>query len=114
MLTSGDVVVLDLGTPLGREAGLRRPAVLVTAQRVLDASPTVIHVIPLTTTIRGFGSEVTIEPDAANGLGMRCAAQCQHVRAISVRRIERSVGNVGPVALAQIRESVGLILDIGE
>ena len=38
MLTSGDVVDLDLGTPVGREAGFRHPAVVVTAQRILDAT----------------------------------------------------------------------------
>ena len=33
MLTPGDVVELDLGTPIGSEAGLRRPAVVITAGR---------------------------------------------------------------------------------
>lgn len=39
MLTSGDVVELDLGAPEGREAGFRHPAIVVTAQGVLDADP---------------------------------------------------------------------------
>lgn len=84
MLTSGDVVDLEFGTPEGREAGFRHPAVLVTAQRILDAQPSVVHVIPLTSTIRGFSSEITIEPDEANGLAVVSAAQCQHIRAISL------------------------------
>ena len=54
MPTSGDVVDLELGVPEGREAGFRHPAVLVTAQRILDESPSVVHVVPLTTTIRRF------------------------------------------------------------
>jgi len=36
MPTSGDVVDLDLGTPEGREAGDLHPAVVPTAQRILD------------------------------------------------------------------------------
>ena len=56
MLTSGDVAELDLGLPAGREAGFRHSAVVVTAQRILDAGPNVVQVVPLTTTIRGFGS----------------------------------------------------------
>lgn len=68
MLTSGDVIDLDLGVPEGREAGFRHPAVLLTAQRILDAGPSVVHVVPLTSTIRGFHSEVAIPPDPANGL----------------------------------------------
>ena len=63
MPTSGDVVKLDFGAPEGREAGFLHPAVLVTAQRILDANPSVVHVVPLTSTIRPFHSEVVIEPD---------------------------------------------------
>jgi mRNA interferase MazF len=112
MLNSGDVVELDLGIPSGREAGFRHPAVVITAQRILDASPSVIQVVPLTTTLRGFGSEVTIEPSEANGLERLTAAQCQHIRAVSMDRVERVTGNVGGVALAQIRETLSLILGI--
>lgn len=112
MLTSGDVVDLDLGVPEGHEAGFRHPSVLVTAQRILDAEPSVIHVVPLTRTLRGFHSEVTVEPDEANGLLQVSAAQCQHVRAISPRRIAEIRGNIGPSALAQVRETIALILDL--
>ena len=110
MLTSGDVI--DLGLPEGREAGFRHPAVLVTAQRILDAQPTVMQVVPLTTTIRGFASEITIEPDDVNGLQQRSAAQCQHIRAVSTRRVEQVRGNTGPAVLNQIRAAIGLIIDI--
>ncbi len=112
MLTSGDVVDLDLGLPEGREAGFRHPAVVVTAQRILDAQPTVIQVVPLTTTIRRFASEITVEPDGDSGLRQRSAAQCQHLRAVSTGRVEDVRGNVGPTLLSQIRATVGLILDI--
>jgi mRNA interferase MazF len=112
MLTSGDVVELDLGAPTGRKAGFRHPALVVTAQRLLDAEPSVVQVVPLTSTIRGFGSEVRIEPDSDNGLDQTSAAQCQHVRAISSGRVERVRGNVGAVTLTQIRDIIGLILDI--
>lgn len=61
MLTPGDVVELDLGMPAGGEAGLRRPAVVVTAQRILGGGPNVVQVVPLTRAVRrhwagrGFG-----------------------------------------------------------
>jgi mRNA interferase MazF len=111
MPTSGDVVDLELGVPEGREAGFRHPAVLVTAQRILDASPSVVHVVPLTTTIRRFHSEIVIEPDDSNGLHDVSAAQCQHLRAISPRRILQTRGNVGAAVLAQLRDALAVILD---
>ncbi len=63
MSLSGDVGEVELGIPRGREAGLLHPAVVVTGQRVLDAHPTVLQVVPLTSTIRRFPSEVVIDPD---------------------------------------------------
>ncbi len=39
MQNSGDVAHLDLGQPKGREAGYLHPAVVVTAQRILDGDP---------------------------------------------------------------------------
>ena len=112
MPSSGDIVDLDLGKPVGREAGFRHPAVLVTAQRILDASPSVVHVVPLTSTIRSFNSEVLIEPDEHNGLNVTSTAQCQHLRAISPRRLLAVRGNVGTVHLAEIRETIAVLLDI--
>lgn len=112
MLTSGDVVDLDLGLPSGREAGFRHPAVVVTAQRILNASPTVVHVVPLTSRRRGFASEVPIDSDPVNGLSRPSSAQCQHLRAVATGRIESVRGNVGAVALVTLRELIGLILDI--
>jgi mRNA interferase MazF len=112
MPSSGDVVDLELGMPEGREAGFRHPAVLVTAQRVLDAAPSVVHVVPLTTTIRAFHSEIVIEPDDGNGLDDVSSAQCQHIRAVSPRRILDVRGNVGAAVLAQLRETIAVILDL--
>ena len=51
-----------------------------------------MHVVPLTSTLRQFHSEITIEPDDHNGLTVRSAAQCQHLRAVSTGRIVSSRG----------------------
>lgn len=112
MPNSGDIVSLDLGQPEGREAGFRHPAVVVTAQRILDAGPTVIQVVPLTSTLRDFHSEVVIEPDQTNGLERSSAVQCQHLRAVSPGRVVGKVGNVGPLILSQIRETIAVIIDL--
>lgn len=112
MLTSGDVVDLDLGVPAGREAGFRHPAVVVTAQEILDESANVIQVVPITSTLRGFGSEVRVTADAKTGLNADSSAQCQHIRSVSVDRVESIRGNVGPATLSEIRQVLGLILDI--
>lgn len=112
MPNSGDVVQVDLGTPMGSEAGMVRPAVVITAQRVLDHSPRVLQVVPLTTRIRDWASEVAIPSDSSAGLAVQSSAQCQHVRAISTERVVDEVGNVGPAVLHQIRETLATLLDL--
>lgn len=62
--------------------------------------------------LRGFHTEVVFESDPANGLEMSSAAQCQHVRAVSPARVVDTLGNVGPLALSQIRETIAVLIDV--
>lgn len=39
-------------------------------------------------------------------------AQCQHLRAVSPGRIQATRGNIGAVALTQIRDTIAVILDL--
>ena len=78
---------------------------------MLDQAPTVVQVVPVTSTLRGFRSEVTLDPDAVAWIGGR-TAQCQQVRAVSTGRIATVIGNVGPVDLLRIRETLALLLDL--
>ncbi|HLS15707.1 MAG TPA: type II toxin-antitoxin system PemK/MazF family toxin [Beutenbergiaceae bacterium] len=112
MLTPGDVVELDLGAPAGSKAGMTRPAVVVTAARVLRGGPHVVQVIPLTRTIRDSGAEVVIEPDEHNGLSDTSAAQCQHIRTVSTARVSDHLGTIGPSALGQVRDTLAALLDV--
>lgn len=111
MLTPGDVIELDLGTPAGSEAGLW-PAIVVTAARVLSGGLNVVQVVPVTRTIRHRSTEVVIDTDDGNRLAARSSAQCQHVRSVATTRIHNRTGNVGPVVLNEIRETLGLLLDL--
>ncbi len=71
-----------------------------------------IQVVPLTRSIRRSGAEVTIDPDPFNGLAAVSAAQCQHVRSVATTRIHGRSGNVGPVVLTEVRETLALLLDL--
>lgn len=112
MLSSGDVVPVDLGVPHGHEAGFPRPAVVVTAQRVLDHDPTVVQVVPLTSTLRGYESEVPVGAGESSGLSQRSSAQCQHLRAVARSRIGDTLGNVGTAQLAAVRDTIAALLDL--
>ncbi|WP_220150055.1 type II toxin-antitoxin system PemK/MazF family toxin [Acidipropionibacterium virtanenii] len=78
---------------------------------MLCGGPNVVQVVPLTRTIRDSGSEIVVEPDAHNGLTAASAAQCQHIRSVATGRVSARIGNVGPVALQQIRSILAIIID---
>lgn len=86
--------------------------VVVTTQVVLARNPTVVHVVPLIATRRDFRSEIDLDPDDSNGLSQPFAAQCQHLRTVATDRLTEALGNVGPTALRQIRETVADLLDL--
>jgi mRNA-degrading endonuclease toxin of MazEF toxin-antitoxin module len=91
--------------------GFAQPAVVVTSQDMLDKAAAVVHVVPLTTTLRRFGFEVVLEPDEPKGLAARSAVQCHQIRTIAAGLLDQSVGNVGAVDLTLIRATIGLILE---
>ena len=109
MLTSGDVVDLELGVPEGREAGFRHPAVLVTAQRILEASPRVVHVIPLTSTIRPFHAEVVIDPDVTDSDGIPAPKMRYVIGENSRRMIDYHLERMSEAHLAAGAVSLDLI-----
>ncbi|WP_446664948.1 type II toxin-antitoxin system PemK/MazF family toxin [Flexivirga sp. B27] len=90
---------------------MHRPAIVITADRILHGGPNVIQVVPLTRTIRDSGAEVVIDPDELNGLGAVSAAQCQHIRSIATTRVGSRIGNVGPAMLRQVRSIVAIVID---
>lgn len=67
---------------------------VVTAQEILDQSANVVQVVPLTSTIGPFGSEVRIPADESNGLEADSVAQCQHIRSVSLDRVESVRGTL--------------------
>jgi mRNA interferase MazF len=111
-MRAGDIVTVDFGIPHGSEPGFARPAVIVTADLVLQSSPRTLHVVPLTSNVtRRLPTEVEIgEVD----LPLRSAAQAHLCGVVSVTRL-RDVGgsapNVGHAALAQIRSIIADLLD---
>lgn len=70
-----------------------------------------IQVVPLTTTLREWPSDIDV---TADGLTEASAAQCHLVLTIAEQRIVNTdnYGNVGPVALVQIRQMIAVLLDI--
>ena len=104
-MRAGDLVLCDFGVPARGEPGFVRPAVIITSDDVLEYRQHAVVVVPCTTTHRGWMTDVILD-----GVGV---AQAHLPTTISVDRIVDSDGrNIGPVALAQIRQVVADLLDL--
>jgi mRNA interferase MazF len=111
-MRAGDIVTVDFGIPQGSEPGFERPAVIVTADLVLRASPRTVHVVPLTSNVtRRLPTEVElVDVD----LPVRSVAQAHLCGVVSVTRLRDGDGpvrNVGHAALAQVRSIIADLLD---
>jgi mRNA interferase MazF len=105
----GDVILVDLGEPIGHEAGLTRPAVVVSHDRLAYVG--LVTVLPVTRTRLGYPSHLEIEP-ADSGLHETSYVQTEQVRTISIERTVRVVGHLPAATINAIngllRTNLGL------
>ena len=87
----GDVILVDLGQPIGHEAGLTRPAIVVSHDRLAYVG--LVTVLPVTRTRLGYPSHLEVEP-ADSGLHVTSHVQSEQVRTISVQRTVRVIGHL--------------------
>lgn len=96
-MNPGEIHLCDFGSPIGHEAGFRRPAVVVSPSLLNRHG--VVLVTPVTRTRRGYPTHV--ELDAV--LPVTSYAQCELLRSVPPERFVRHVGDADEVHLTQIR-----------
>ena len=87
----GEVIIVDLGEPIGHEAGKSGPAVVVSHDRLAQVG--LITVLPLTRTRHGWPSHVEVEA-ADSGLRETSYVQTEQIRTISTGRVTRVVSRL--------------------
>ena len=92
----GDVIIVDLGEPVGHEAGLSRPSVVVSHDRLAQVG--LITVLPVTRTRLGWPSHVEIEA-ADSGQRETSYVQTEQIRTISTERVVQVVSRLPVMAL---------------
>ena len=104
-LLRGDVWLVDFGAdPQDPEQALRRPAVIVSENRLHHPNLRMVIVVPGTSTIRGIPLHVVLSPDGNNGLVTETAFQVEQVRAISTGRLVKRLGRLDAPASHAIDE----------
>jgi mRNA interferase MazF len=106
----GDVWLVDVGSPIGREQAGRRPVVIV-SDDLINAGPSgLVIVVPMTSRRRDLPSHVEI--DAAAGLDAPSYAKCEDVKSISTQRLTHVIGAVSHIELDQISTILARLLAV--
>jgi len=107
----GEVFLADFGDPVGHEQGYRRPAVVISPEQFNIMASRLAVVVPLTTTDRGLAQHVRLDYLHA-GLDRPSVAKCEDLRSVSHQRLIRFIGRVTNEDLAEIKETVRMLLDM--
>lgn len=108
----GEIWLLDLGEPLGREQGWQRPALVISSDQWNRHAQT-MTVLPLTGTSHGLPTRIEIEPDAGNGLEEISYARCEDIRSVSERRLMHRLGRVDTMVLLKAARTIKTFLELG-
>jgi mRNA interferase MazF len=112
-MRAGDIVTTDFGIPEGSEPGFIRPAVIVSADLVLEMNPRTIHVVPLTSnTRRRLPTEILLVDNNLNQTSAAQAHLCTVVAISRIKQAKQNPTNIGPAALSQIRSIIADMLDV--
>ncbi|MHA7173035.1 type II toxin-antitoxin system PemK/MazF family toxin [Arthrobacter monumenti] len=114
MISHGDVVWVDFGSPRGSEPAKRRPAVVVQEDWLLATQISTVLVVPLTSNLAldAFPGNVLIPVDAS-GLGKDSVAVVSQVGPVSREFLEPyPVGHVPSYVLSKVAGGIRLVMGI--
>lgn len=114
MISHGDVVWVDFGSPRGSEPAKRRPAVVVQEDWLLATQISTVLVVPLTSNLalEAFPGNVLIPVDAS-GLGKDSVAVVSQVGPVSREFLEPyPVGHVPSYVLSKVAGGIRLVMGI--
>ena len=114
MISHGDVVWVDFGSPRGSDPAKRRPAVVVQEEWLLATKIATVLVVPLTSNValEAFPGNVLVPVDAS-GLDKDSVAVVSQVGPVGREFLEPyPVGHVPSYVLSKIADGIRLVMGI--
>lgn len=114
VISHGDVVWVDFGSPRGSEPAKRRPAVVVQENWLLATRIATVLVVPLTSNIalEAFPGNVLVPVDTS-GLGKDSVAVVSQIGPVSREYLDpHPVGHVPSYVISKIADGIRLITGI--
>jgi len=108
----GEVWLVDLDSPRGREQTGQRPALVVSVNRLNRGPAGLVIVVPVTGRDRRVPSHVALEP-ADGGLHKRSFAMCENLRAVARERLLAGpYGTVPARVMDEVADRMRLLLGL--
>lgn len=101
---AGDILLADLNPVVGHEQAGRRPVVVLSGPSYNELRNEQLIVAAITSRQRGLPFHIPIGTDS--GLRTPSWIQSESVRAISVQRVIRSLGQASPETVTEVRNRV--------
>lgn len=105
----GEVWRLDFDPVLGHEQAGMRPALILSDDDFNELPWRLCVVAPLSTTLRLFPLHVLVNPPEG-GRRQPSVIMCQHVRSVSLDRLDKRLGTVSAATLAEVELRLKAIL----
>lgn len=103
----GEVWLVDLGEPIGHEAGAIRPAAVASDDRANTHG--LVVVCPITRTRRGYPTHVETAPEHS-GLDEVSYVQTEQIRTVSTRRLVHRTGVLDLAEQTQVDRCLRFLL----
>ena len=111
MPSRGEVWMVDLSPPLGREQDGMRPALVLSVDKFNHGPAGLVIVVPMTKTQRRIPMHVPV-PAGEAGLTSDSYIKCEDLRSISKDRFVRHVGDVTFPRIESVQKYVRVLLGL--
>jgi mRNA interferase MazF len=112
----GEIWQVDFDPARGSEANKHRPAVIVSNDRANATAARigrgVVTVVPVTSNIATIYPFQVLLAAATTGLAVDSKAQAEQIRSVATQRLQRRVGRVSQIELAQLDDALRLHLEL--
>jgi len=107
----GEVWHTDLDPRFDHEQAGQRPVLIVSVDAFNDSASNLVVAVPVTTRRRGLPWHFSIQPPEG-GTTRPSEIMCDHVRAISPKRLIRRMGIVTPETMLEVGKRLRILLDL--
>lgn len=107
----GEVWLINLDPTVGREQAGRRPALVVSGDKLNHGPAELLIIAPLTTKDKGIVTHIRVEPESG-GVREPSFVMTEAFRSVSKQRLIKLLGTVDSKVLAEVEYSISAVLGL--